>query len=85
MAMLAPDFSAATEDDADEAEEQVARMRAERSDEARKRDQHLFDLAIAGDRREKEILTLTRVSVVASAISLIVAVAALVAAITTGG
>jgi hypothetical protein len=76
-------YAQATEADADEAEEKVAEMRAEREAVRRARERQLHEFAERADKREKSMLRLTWASVVVALVSLGIAVAALLVAIST--
>jgi hypothetical protein len=81
--LFLPTYAKATEADAEEAEERVGALRAEREAERRTREQQLHEFAARADRREKSMLRLTWASVVFALVSLGVAVAALIVAIST--
>lgn len=54
--MLAPTYARATEEDADEAEQAYAKLRAKREETSRAREEKLFEFTEAADRREVSML-----------------------------
>lgn len=76
-------YARATRADADEAEERYAAVRAKREASNRAREQKLFQFAKTADRREHSMLRLTQASVLAACISLLIAGAALIVAISS--